>query len=222
MTKLGRLVKEKKIKSLEHIYLHSIAIKEGEILDFFLGAPDRESTTGLKDEVVKIAPVQKQTKAGQRTRFRAFVAIGDHNGHLGLGSKCSKEVASAIRGAIQDAKLNIVPVRRGFWGSKLGKPHTIPSKLSGKCGSVTVRLIPAPRGSGIVGAPITKKLLTMAGVDDCYSNAVGQTATQGNFARALFQCIARTYTFLTPDMWTETVFTKPPNQEFTDFLSRTK
>ena len=70
MTKLGRLVKEKKIKSLEHIYLHSIPIKEGEILDFFLGAPDRESTTGLKDEVVKIAPVQKQTKAGQRTRFR--------------------------------------------------------------------------------------------------------------------------------------------------------
>ena len=39
-------------------------------------------------------------------------AIGDYNGHVGLGVKCSKEVATAIRGAIILAKLSIVPVRR--------------------------------------------------------------------------------------------------------------
>ena len=49
----------------------------------------------LKDEVLKIMPVQKQTRAGQRTRFKAFVAIGDNNGHVGLGVKCSKEVSYA-------------------------------------------------------------------------------------------------------------------------------
>jgi small subunit ribosomal protein S2e len=38
VTKLGRLVYERKIKSLEHIYLHSLPIKEAEILDFFLKA----------------------------------------------------------------------------------------------------------------------------------------------------------------------------------------
>ena len=27
-------------------------------------------------------------------RFKAFVAIGDYNGHVGLGVKCSKEVKS--------------------------------------------------------------------------------------------------------------------------------
>ena len=83
----------------------------------------------MKDEVLKITPVQKQTRAGQRTRFKAFVAIGDHNGHVGLGVKCSKEVATAIRGAIVAAKLAIVPVRRGYWGSKMGKPHTVPCKV---------------------------------------------------------------------------------------------
>ena len=51
-------------------------------------------------KVLKIMPVQKQTRAGQRTRFKAFVAIGDSNGHIGLGVKCSKEEATAIRGAI--------------------------------------------------------------------------------------------------------------------------
>ena len=44
-------------------------------------------------------PVQKQTRAGQRTRFKAFVVVGDYNGHCGLGVKCAKEVATAIRGA---------------------------------------------------------------------------------------------------------------------------
>ena len=54
-------------------------------------------------------------------------------------------------------------------------------KVTGKCGSVRVRLIPAPRGTGIVSAPVPKKLLQMAGIEDCYTSARGQTATLGNF-----------------------------------------
>jgi len=122
VTKLGRLVKDGKIKSLEEIYRFSLPIKEFEIIDFFIGKT-------LKDEVLKIMPVQKQTRAGQRTRFKAFVAIGDFNGHVGLGVKCSKEVATAIRGAIILAKLSVIPVRRGYWGNKIGKPHTVPCKV---------------------------------------------------------------------------------------------
>merc|ERR1719376_1921594 len=140
-------------------------------------------------------PVQKQTRAGQRTRFKAFVAIGDSNGHVGLGVKCSKEVATAIRGAIILAKLAIIPVRRGYWGNKIGKPHTVPCKVTGKCGSVVVRLIPAPRGTGLVAAAVPKKLLQIA-------------------------AIAKTYSYLTPDLWKPTVFTKSPYQEYTDYLAK--
>merc|ERR1712062_618731 len=49
----------------------------------------------------------------------------------GLGVKCSKEVATAIRGAIILAKLSIIPVRRGYWGNRIGKPHTVPCKVTG-------------------------------------------------------------------------------------------
>jgi len=213
VTKLGRLVKDGKIRSIEEIYLFSLPIKEFQIVEHFLPT--------LKDEVMKIMPVQKQTQAGQRTRFKAFVIVGDSAGHIGLGVKCSKEVATAIRGAIIAAKLSVIPVRLGFWGAKFGQPHTVPCKVTGKCGSVRFRLIPAPRGTGIVAAGAPKKLLTLAGVDDVYSSSKGCTKTMGNFIKAAFDCISKTYSYLSPDLWAPTTFTKSPFQEFTDYLRDT-
>jgi small subunit ribosomal protein S2e len=215
-TKLGRLVKDGKIKFIEEVYFHSLPIKEPEIIDWFLPSPT------LKDEVLKIMPVQKQTRAGQRTRFKAFVVIGDEDGHVGLGVKCSKEVATAIRGAIINAKVSLVPIRRGYWGNKIGKPHTVPGKTSAKVGSVRVRCIPAPRGTGLVCGEVPKKILTYAGIIDCYTQSQGCTSTLGNFAKATFEAIAKTYSFLTPDMWPVYEFTKSPFAEHAFFLSESE
>lgn len=215
VTKLGRLVKDGKIKSVEEIFLFSLPIKEYQIVDHLLG-PD------IRDEVMKIMPVQKQTTAGQRTRFKAYVAVGDGKGHLGLGLKAAKEVATAIRGAIIHAKMNLIPVRRGYWGATSGQPHTVPMKVTGKCGSVRCRLIPAPRGSGIVASLIPKKLLNMCGVQDVYSSSKGHTSTRGNLAIAVYTALSKTSSFLSPELWTPTVFSATPQQEFTDHLAKFK
>merc|ERR1711881_161371 len=140
------------VTTIEDIYLHSLPIKEYQIVDILFPAQQ------LKDDVMKIMPVQKQTSAGQNSRFVCYVAVGDSNGHIGLGNKCAKEVATAIRGGIIAAKLNLIPVRRGYWGSRIGMPHTVPMKVHGKMGSVRLRLIPAPRGSGVVGSLCLKKI----------------------------------------------------------------
>merc|ERR1712233_292770 len=187
VTKLGRLVKDRHITSLEQIYRYALPIKESQIIDYFLPS--------LKDEVVKITPVQKQTTA---------------------------EVATAIRGAIIVAKLSVVPIRKGYWGNKIGAPHTIPSKVTGKCGSVSVRLVPAPRGTGVVAARAPKKLLQFAGIQDVYTSSTGHTKTLGNFVKATFQAISRTFGYLTPDLWQDIPLGETPYGEFSDYLAQTK
>ena len=197
LTNLGRLVKMGLIKKLEEIFYHSIPIKEYQIVDELMKVGKKT----LREECMKIKSVQKQTKAGQRTRFKAVVACGDGEGHIGVGSKLAKEVQVAMKGATIAAKLNIVPVRRGYWGGKIGEPHTLATKVTGKCGSVRVRLIPAPIGNGIVGAPPTKKLLGFAGVEDIFSQSTGSTDTMENFVRAIYDALYKSYKYLSPELW---------------------
>lgn len=197
LTNLGRLVYAGIITTFEEIYYHSIPIKESQIVDHILKANNKT----LAEECLKVKSVQKQTKAGQRTRMKCVLVVGDSDGHLGVGSKLAKEVQLAMKGALIAAKMNLIPVRRGFWGNKIGDAHTIPIKITGKCGSVRIRLIPAPRGTGIVGAPITKKMMSMAGVHDVFSQSRGNSDTTENYVRAVYDALFKTFCYLTPDFW---------------------
>lgn len=58
----------------------------------------------------------------------------------------------------------------------------------------------------------------MAGIEDCYTSASGSTSTLGNFAKATFNAIAKTYSYLTPDLWKEQPLEKNPYQLNVDFL----
>ena len=80
-----------------------------------------------------------------------------------------------------------------------------------------VHLSPAPRGTGVISALVSKKALMMADTDiyDCCTSTRGFTDTLSNFA------ISKTYSYLTPKLWKETVLTKSPYQEFTDRLVKT-
>ena len=130
----------------------------------------------------------------------------------------ASEVATAIRGAIASAKLSLVPIRLGFWGTKIGAPHTVPVKVHGKCGSVIMRLVPAPRGTGLVAPVAIKKVLTYAGVKDVYTNSSGSTKTLGNFVKATVAALESTCKYLTPDLWTPTHFSASPYQEYSQYL----
>lgn len=82
--------------------------------------------------------MQKQTQASQKIRFKAFVTMVDHNGHVGHGAMCYRDVATVIPRAIILVKFLIVSMLRGYWRSKIGKSHTVQYKVTSHSGSVLV------------------------------------------------------------------------------------
>lgn len=126
------------------------------------------------------------------------------------------EVATAILGVIILAKLPLVPLWKGYQGNKTGKPPVFPRKVTIHCGSGLVHFIHVRRGNGTVSAPVPKKLLMMTGIDDCYtSSSRGCDVTLGNLAKATCDAISKTYRYLTPNLWKETLFIRSPDQDFT-------
>lgn len=194
-TRLGRLVQQGKISSIEEIFAEGLKIREPEIVDMLL--PD------IQEEVIHIGIVQKQTDAGEKTRFKAIVAIGNGNGYVGLGSGKADQVRTAIEKAAKDARLNITLVRRGCgsWECGCGQPHSLPFETSGKSGSVVIKIIPGPRGLGLVASEVAKVILRLAGIKDCWTRSYGQTRTVPSFAYALYNALKRTYEIVTPIDW---------------------
>lgn len=182
-TNLGRLVKEGTITDIDEIFDRGLPIMELEIINSLL--PD------LEEEVMDVNLVQRMHKSGRKVNFRVIVAVGNKNGYVGLGQGKAKEVGPAIRKAVDDAKYNIIKVRRGCgdWGCVCGKEHTVPFKVEGKAGSVRVTLIPAPGGVGLAIGNVGKTILKLAGIDDVWSDTKGQTQTTINFASAVFEAL---------------------------------
>ena len=194
-TKLGKMIFKGDITSVEEVFMEGLKIREPEIVDVLL--PD------LQEEVIDISLVQKQTDAGEKSRFKAIVAVGNRDGYVGLGSAKAKQVRTAIEKAAVDARLNITVVRQGCgsWECGCGKPHSLPFQVRAKCGGVEIVLIPGPRGLGLVASEAARIILRLAGVKDCWTRSYGSTRTVPSFAYAVFEALQKTYRLVTPDDW---------------------
>ncbi len=184
-TELGKLVKEGKISDIREIFRKRIPILEPEIVDYLL--------PNLKEEVVELNLVQRMHKSGRKTNYRVSVVVGNEDGIVGIGSAVAKEVGAAIRKAVKVAKLNVIQIRRGCGSFECSckDPHSIPFRVEGKCGSVRVVLIPAPRGTGLVIGDRAKKVLKLAGIKDIWSQTFGHTKTEWNFVAATFDALKK-------------------------------
>ena len=196
ITKVGRMVKEGQVTSVQDLFQLSLPIREPEIVDVLL--------PGLQEEVIDINLVQKQTDAGERSQFKATVIVGNENGYVGIGEAKTPEIGPAIRKAILRAKLNITPVRRGCgsWECGCDDVHSVPFRVTGKTGSVRTTLLPAPKGVGLVTADTVKVVLRLAGIHDVWSRTRGHTRTTLNFAHSIFNALKRTHQIMTPRDWT--------------------
>ena len=186
-TSLGKKIVAGGIISMEEILANGYRIQEAGIIKKLL--PD------LKSEVIDVGIIQKMTSNGQSTRFKAIVAAGNENGWLGIGHGKAKQMRIAIEKATNAAYLNVSPVKLGCgsWECRCDKPHSVPFKVRGKGGSVTIEIVPAPRGLGLVAGGKIRKLLKLAGLKDAWTKANGSTNTMNSTSKAILDCLRQTF-----------------------------
>ena len=176
-TQLGKKVKAGEITTLDDAFKTG-KIMEPQIIDFLI--PD------LKAKVIDVKKTTRVTRAGRHFSFRVSVIIGDENGHIGAGTGKNSERFSAQEKAIQDAKLNMVSIKRGSgsWESNTDDDNSVPYMTLGKCASLRVELIPAPKGVGLAVSDTIKPVMELAGITNVWSKTRGATDTKLNFVRA--------------------------------------
>jgi small subunit ribosomal protein S5 len=184
-TRLGTLVATGKVTAMDEIFENGWRIKEPEIVRTLL--PD------IRSEVVSAGIVQKQTDAGEMTRFVSIVAVGDGNGWFGVGRGKAPQMRLAIEKATNNALLEVIPVRLGCgsWECKCGRSHSVPFKTSGKGGSVKVEMIPGPKGLGLVAGETVRNLLALAGIEDVWTRTYGSTSTTSSLAYAVYDALKK-------------------------------
>jgi len=189
-TELGHMVKSEKIDSLDTIWARGKIIKEPEIVDFFL--------SDLEERILQIGKgkrpfrwVQRMTDSGRRSKYVVAAAVGNKNGYVGVGVGRAKEYGTAINSAIRKAKLSLLKIDRGCgsWDCGCKEEHSIATEATGKCGSVTVKLIPAPQGTGLTVSSTSRDILELGGVHDIWSVSKGHTKTRTNTALAIFEAL---------------------------------
>ncbi len=186
-TSIGKRVVAGEINSMEEILSQGLRIQEAGIVKKLL--PD------LKTEVIDVGIIQKMTANGQSTRFKALVAAGNENGWLGIGMGKSKQMRIAIEKANNAAYLNVSPVKLGCgsWECRCDQKHSVPFKVKGKGGSVTIEILPAPRGLGLVAGRKIRNLLRLAGLKDAWTTAKGSTTTMNSTSKAVLNCLRQTF-----------------------------
>ncbi len=192
-TRLGKMVAKGEITSMSEALKSGYPLKEVEIVDALLSE--------MEDQVLDVNMVQRMTDSGRRTKFRVVVAVGNKDGFVGIGIAKDKEVGMAIRKAVENAKINIIEVKRGCgsWECGCGMPHSLPFKVEGKSGSVKVVLKPAPKGVGLAVGNVAKVVLGLAGVKDVWGSTKGETRTTINYAKAVYNALKNTSVYKSPD-----------------------
>ena len=198
-TKLGKKVANGEISSIVEALDYQRPIMEPEIVD---------QLVDLDEEVILIGgtpgkgggvrrTVSKRTarmhKSGARYSSNAMTVMGDRNRVIGLGVGESEDTRAAIEDANRAAKLNMikVPKGNGSWEDTGEDNSSIPFKVEGKSGSVTVELKPAPRGTGLACSDEVKKIMELAGIENIWVKTRGTTRTRENLTRATFNALKK-------------------------------
>lgn len=134
----------------------------------------------LQDHLVGVQRVTKVTKGGRTFGFSAIVVVGDGESIVGHGLGKSKDVATAIAKAIENAKKNLIRI------PIVNK--TIPHEQKGKFGGARVFIKPASDGTGVIAGGAVRAVLESVGVHNVLSKSQG-SSNPHNVVKATFDAL---------------------------------
>jgi len=185
-TELGKQVKNGTMTSIDEIFEKGLKIMEPEIMDSLLK---------LEDIVVDVAKTTRVVRAGRKFSYRAAIITGNKDGYIGIGTAKDVDRFPAINKAKRKARLNLKKISRGS-GSWEEQPtedkHSVPFKVVGKCASVIVTLMPAPKGTGIAVGQNIRDVMILAGIQNVWGKAKGRTSIKLNFVQAAIDALQKT------------------------------
>src|SRR2546428_11664893 len=131
-TTLGKMVLKGDVTTMGEALATNLVLREPEIVDILL--PE------LEDEVLDVNMVQRMTDSGRRGNFAITCVGGNRDGVVGLGRARGEEGGPAIRKAIDNAKINMIRVKRGCgsWGCGWLRSHSLPVQAVGRSGAADV------------------------------------------------------------------------------------
>ena len=141
----------------------------------------KPTETELKEKLVKLNRVAKETKGGRTFSFAAIVVVGDGKGSVGQGLGKARDVSEAIAKAVDDAKKNLikVPIYKG----------TIPHAIKGKYKAGKVLIKPASDGTGVIAGGAMRAVLESAGVQNVLAKSQG-SPNPHNVVKATISALA--------------------------------
>ncbi len=199
-TSLGKKVKAGEITSIDQVFDQGLSILEPQIVDALL--PDLQEDLLLIGQAKGkfgggqrriFRQTQKKTREGNKIHFMTCAVVGNKDGYVGVAPGKSKETVPARDKAKRKARLNLIRIRRGCgsWETDAREPNSVPFAVTGKCGSVKITLMPAPRGKGLCIEKECAKVLELAGIKDVWSKTKGQTKTKLNLIYALMDALKK-------------------------------
>ena len=203
-TSTGKSVRNGELTDIDAILDKGIPILEEQIVDVLM--------PNLQSELLMIGQskgkfgggsrrifrqTQKKTPEGNKPSFACMAVVGNADGYVGVGYGKSKDTVPAREKAVRNAKLALFKIRRGAgsWEDATSEAHSIPWAVHGKCGSVRITLMPAPKGKGLVVEKECAKVLNLAGIQNIYSRTSGQTGSKVNLITACIDALRKLNTF---------------------------